>query len=70
MSNEFTGSDITLTNTAGTPAFMAPETLRGRYHLLKVLVVNQQCFVLFIVYMYIALEETIECFHNSNLLYT
>ena len=29
VSNEFTGSDIELTNTAGTPAFMAPETLRG-----------------------------------------
>ncbi|XP_022337138.1 calcium/calmodulin-dependent protein kinase kinase 1-like isoform X4 [Crassostrea virginica] len=28
VSNEFTGSDITLTNTAGTPAFMAPETLK------------------------------------------
>lgn len=29
VSNEFTGTDITLTNTAGTPAFMAPETLKG-----------------------------------------
>lgn len=28
VSNEFTGTDITLTNTAGTPAFMAPETLK------------------------------------------
>lgn len=28
VSNEFTGSDIELSNTAGTPAFMAPETLR------------------------------------------
>ncbi|KAK3083915.1 hypothetical protein FSP39_005274, partial [Pinctada imbricata] len=30
VSNEFSGSDIMLTNTAGTPAFMAPETLRGK----------------------------------------
>ena len=29
MSDEFTGSDAFLTNTAGTPAFMAPETLLG-----------------------------------------
>ncbi|VDI36685.1 calcium/calmodulin-dependent protein kinase kinase, partial [Mytilus galloprovincialis] len=28
VSNEFTGTDISLSNTAGTPAFMAPETLR------------------------------------------
>jgi len=29
VSDEFTGSDAFLTNTAGTPAFMAPETLLG-----------------------------------------
>ncbi|XP_067934370.1 calcium/calmodulin-dependent protein kinase kinase 1-like isoform X2 [Watersipora subatra] len=29
VSNEFTGADAFLTNTAGTPAFMAPETLQG-----------------------------------------
>ncbi|XP_033747254.1 calcium/calmodulin-dependent protein kinase kinase 1-like isoform X2 [Pecten maximus] len=28
VSNEFTGTDISLTNTAGTPAFSAPETLK------------------------------------------
>ncbi|GFN92749.1 calcium/calmodulin-dependent protein kinase kinase 1 [Plakobranchus ocellatus] len=28
VSNEFSGGDASLTNTAGTPAFMAPETLR------------------------------------------
>ncbi|XP_069134610.1 calcium/calmodulin-dependent protein kinase kinase 1-like isoform X2 [Argopecten irradians] len=28
VSNEFTGTDISLTSTAGTPAFSAPETLR------------------------------------------
>lgn len=29
MSDEFTGSDAFLTNTAGTPAFMAPEALQA-----------------------------------------
>lgn len=28
MSNEFIGGDAFLTNSAGTPAFMAPETLK------------------------------------------
>ena len=28
VSNEFQGRDALLTNTAGTPAFMAPETLK------------------------------------------
>ena len=37
VSNEFTGSDIELTNTAGTPAFMAPETLRGIMHYITVI---------------------------------
>jgi len=30
VSNEFTGADIYLTSTAGTPAFMAPEALKGK----------------------------------------
>jgi serine/threonine protein kinase len=30
VSNEFTGLDALLTNSAGTPAFMAPETLRDQ----------------------------------------
>ena len=29
VSNEFTGNDVFLTSTAGTPAFMAPEALTG-----------------------------------------
>lgn len=29
VSNEFDGKDAFLSNTAGTPAFMAPETLQG-----------------------------------------
>ncbi|RUS70221.1 hypothetical protein EGW08_022017, partial [Elysia chlorotica] len=32
VSNEFSGGDASLTNTAGTPAFMAPETLRDDHH--------------------------------------
>lgn len=32
VSNEFSGGDASLTNTAGTPAFMAPETLKDDHH--------------------------------------
>ena len=32
VSNEFSGGDASLTNTAGTPAFMAPESLRDDHH--------------------------------------
>lgn len=31
VSNEFTGTDVYLTSTAGTPAFMAPEALKGNH---------------------------------------
>jgi len=29
VSNEFQGEDLALTNTVGTPAFLAPEALKG-----------------------------------------
>lgn len=32
VSNEFQGNDLELTNTVGTPAFLAPEALRGEKH--------------------------------------
>jgi serine/threonine protein kinase len=32
VSDEFTGNDVYLTSTAGTPSFMAPEALKGLCH--------------------------------------
>ena len=61
MSNEFTGTDVFLTSTAGTPAFMAPEALKGGYIMIIMALDKRECLLIIRENILLILHKNICC---------
>ena len=66
MSNEFTGTDVFLTSTAGTPAFMAPEALKGGYKMIITALDKRECLLIIRDIFLLILHKNICCDPSSE----